>query len=351
MTRVKNLKWLIITTILVMVTISCQKENPQAITQNVPVVTEKGSPGLCDVITDLIAGQHTDVGEVIVTHDLLNIYVTYVISEPGWCITETHMHVAAEASGIPQTKKGNPKVGHFEYSGQHDCITEYTYTVPIQWNAGVEVVVAAHAVVKNDNSSGTKASKGKPISNEPSHETAWGAGVPFPGNNWAMYFYYTLCYEGGGGIGTESEPAYAFAPDGSGIGSPCFPTIPLQSEHGWGWLIGPYVENFSFELWALPSTCSHQLGFHVGYVEVQFKNGGKMDVSFRCFLGYSLQDVSLWVGSSPWSPAMGEIKPYEFPYKETNLGGAVIYTLYDVEYSGPVYMIGYALVYGVIHIG
>ena len=351
MTRVKNLNWLIITALLVMISFSCQKESQQTITQEPFVVTEKNTPGLCDVITDLVAGQHTDVGEVIVTHDLLNIYVTYVISEPGWCITETHMHVAADVTGIPQTKKGNPKVGQFDYSGQHDCITEYTYTVPIEWNAGDEVVVAAHAVVQNDNGTPTKAKGGKPSNSEPSHETAWGYGVPFPGNNWAMYFFYTLCYEGGGGPGTESEPAYAYAPEGSEIYSPCFPTIPLQSQHGWGWHLGPFTENYTFELWALPGTCNNLLGFHVGYVQVQFKNSGRMDVTFRCFLGYSFQDISLWVGSSPWTADMGSIQPYEFPLSETNLGGDMIYTFYDVEYSGPVFMIAYAKVYGVIHIG
>ena len=66
----------------------------------------------CVPTFDLIAGggnvkSAIDVGDVTVTNDCTNLYVTYRTT-PGWCITETHLHVAGSEVDIPQTKKGNP---------------------------------------------------------------------------------------------------------------------------------------------------------------------------------------------------------------------------------------------------
>jgi hypothetical protein len=82
--------------------------------------------------------------------------------------------VAATAEQIPQTGNGNPKVGHFDYKDTSiDCQSTYTFG-PISFGGvGSPFVVAAHAVVQT-------AGGGQ-------SETAWGAGAPFPGSNWAMY--------------------------------------------------------------------------------------------------------------------------------------------------------------------
>lgn len=98
---------------------------------------------------DLIAGQNTKVGTVVVWNDAYNLYVKYVITEPDWCLTETHLHVATALEYIPQTKKGNPIPGQFEYKGKHDCITEYTYEIELDWDPCTELFIAAHAVVKD----------------------------------------------------------------------------------------------------------------------------------------------------------------------------------------------------------
>ena len=60
-------------------------------------------------VTDLIAGQHIDVGDVTVWNDGDYLYVTYVVNEPGWYLTETHLHVACDWEDIPQTKKNNKR--------------------------------------------------------------------------------------------------------------------------------------------------------------------------------------------------------------------------------------------------
>jgi hypothetical protein len=118
------------------------------------------------------------VGEVEVTNDTDSLYVTYRITESGWLLNETHLHIANESEeGIPQTKKGNPKVGQFDYSEEHvPCVEEYTYEIPLNGLSG-EVYIAAHAAVDGTTT----------------HESAWGEGVEFNDDrNWAMYFTYTI---------------------------------------------------------------------------------------------------------------------------------------------------------------
>ena len=102
-------------------------------------------------VTDLIAGggnpkSAIEVGDVLVWNDAEYLYVKYVITDTDWCLTETHLHIAAPPEGIPQ-KNGNPIPGHFDYSMEHDCVTEFTYTIPMSWNVDEELYIAAHAVV------------------------------------------------------------------------------------------------------------------------------------------------------------------------------------------------------------
>ncbi len=102
----------------------------------------------------LYAGQTIEVGTVTVAEVGLNLEVTYDVTG-GWEISETHLHVAAGADcqaaldGIPQTGSGNPKVGHFEYKGDHDpTVTSVTYQIPLADLEGDFFAIAAHAVVK-----------------------------------------------------------------------------------------------------------------------------------------------------------------------------------------------------------
>lgn len=104
-----------------------------------------GAASSGDAIT-LYAGQDEPVGEVTITDDGTDLTVTYATTG-GWLLTETHLHVGETEADVPQTKKGNPKVGQFAYTGTHDPgVTTVTYVVPIPAGAD-DVVVAAHAVV------------------------------------------------------------------------------------------------------------------------------------------------------------------------------------------------------------
>ena len=95
----------------------------------------------------LIAGQYYEIGTVRVSDDGTDLTVEYIID--GACesveLTETHLHIAEDPEDIPQTNKGNPKIGNFEYSGA------LSFTIPLSMFSSppVTLYVAAHAVASN----------------------------------------------------------------------------------------------------------------------------------------------------------------------------------------------------------
>ena len=150
------------------------------------------------LIVDLIADGGNEetafkVGEFEVTNDEEYLYVTYrIMHEDDWVIAETHLQVAEEVGDIPQTKKGNPKVGKFDNSTDYDpCETEVEYTIPIPTNTDGTtvgtVIIAAHAAVQL--SEGFDPDTGYEIFR---YESTWVNGYDFLGNNWAMYFTYEI---------------------------------------------------------------------------------------------------------------------------------------------------------------
>jgi hypothetical protein len=135
------------------------------------------------LVADLLAGQHTDVGDVLVWNDLDYLYVKFVYDESlgGLGFSEVHLQVAYETwPDRTVTKKGNPIPGHFEYKHSNGYFTEYTFVYELEekgWDeCGALLMIAAHAVV--------------------GPETAWGCGtdncIGFIGKNWATYFEYEV---------------------------------------------------------------------------------------------------------------------------------------------------------------
>jgi len=103
-------------------------------------------------VTDLLAGQTLDVGDILVWNNGDTLYVQYVITDPDWCLTETHLQVATALTGIPQNKNGNPIPGHFEENDEHDCVSEVLYTYDLEekgWSSDDLLYIAAHAVVSS----------------------------------------------------------------------------------------------------------------------------------------------------------------------------------------------------------
>ncbi len=137
-----------------------------------------------DCTFPFIAGQHIQVGKIVVRNDLEHVYVRYEL-EDSWFLIETHLHVARTVEEIPQVN-GNPVPGLFDYQTQHDPpVQVFEYIIDIcsisdgNWNPGDEFVVAAHAEVWNmdvwDPENGFW------------EETAWGGDNDFPGDNWGKY--------------------------------------------------------------------------------------------------------------------------------------------------------------------
>ena len=44
--------------------------------------------------TPLLAGQFIDIGCVKISNDESELHITYVVDEPDWCMTKTHLHKA-----------------------------------------------------------------------------------------------------------------------------------------------------------------------------------------------------------------------------------------------------------------
>jgi hypothetical protein len=104
-------------------------------------------------VVDLLAGQDTDVGDVLVWNDGDNLYIQYVLDSP-WCLAEVHLEVATSEDDMPQTRSGNPQPGQFAVSDTFDakylnCTMETeVYEFPLgDVEPGDDLVIAAHAVV------------------------------------------------------------------------------------------------------------------------------------------------------------------------------------------------------------
>lgn len=127
----------------------------------------------------LYAGQNIAAGTVDVSNDATNLYVTFNLSG-DWCMTESHVAVATDPSGIPQTKTGNPIPGQFPYQHSYgSCVTTDTYTIPLDtWTAGTSLDIAAHAALFDTATYAV--------------ESGWAGSQDFSGKNWATYFSYTV---------------------------------------------------------------------------------------------------------------------------------------------------------------
>jgi hypothetical protein len=139
----------------------------------------------CDY--DLTAGQDYDAGKVEIyywaqgTNYWLEIKI---ISEDGWMISESQVHVDEGDDPIPATKKGNPKTGKFEYSTPATSTsTQHTYNIPLDAaldGCGV-LEIAVHVVVY------------KGTGEDRQEETGWGGSEDFGGSNWALKLHFPCC--------------------------------------------------------------------------------------------------------------------------------------------------------------
>ena len=136
-------------------------------------------PASNPVVTDLIASQHYDVGDVTIWNDADFLYVNYKLSIIWLRLFETHLHVATSLEGIPQSN-GNPVPGQFDHKTTHGrWVQNFTYKIPLErsWGSGKELYIATHATITG-------------VCNL--FATGWGDGIEFPGKKWSTYIIYTV---------------------------------------------------------------------------------------------------------------------------------------------------------------
>lgn len=140
------------------------------------------STGNCIQSKNLIAGQHNDVGDVLIERlSATQIKVTFKLDVPG-SITDTYVHVGTSLSDFPLNPKGQPKSGQFEYKteGHAAGTTEFSYLIDLTpaEAASETLLIGAHANVRYQ-------WNGRWLS-----DTAWGEGPRFTGRNWFMYMLF-----------------------------------------------------------------------------------------------------------------------------------------------------------------
>jgi len=95
--------------------------------------------------TDLIAGQHTDVGSVSIKYDATSVSVKTVVDTGQWCMTE--VKAAAGPMSAFTNKPGNPVPGKFPLKQAYQpCVTDSGW-LSMPKPAGWDYTVAVHATV------------------------------------------------------------------------------------------------------------------------------------------------------------------------------------------------------------
>lgn len=309
--------------------------------------------------TDLLAGQTTDAGDVCVSVVGSTLNVTYNTVVP-WDLTEAHLFVGATQANMPQTTKGNPKIGNFPFnSGTITGANTYTFTVDLTpwltvWGVNASMTsctshnlfVAAHSALRKDNGNGTFGS-----------ETGWGNGYALVDRgSWATGFQIEIgCTGETPKPEVKTETAFAFG----GAAATCFIGADFDRDgtddgiNRWGWSNGPLSEgDYQFDVYAAAGRCDLKKGTLVGTISVSYQSG-VATVTYRTkgtsFLGSSFEfnQTHLYVGSEPlprdkngeYTVAPGQ---YTLVNEYTKSLSEATYAIGGL--SGPVYVVAHAVV-------
>ncbi|MBI2300851.1 MAG: hypothetical protein HYU66_18230 [Armatimonadetes bacterium] len=137
---------------------------------------------------DLLAGQTTLAGHVLVNHNETTLVVRFE-TQDGWKLNGTHLDIEANCASVPQTRTGNPIPGKFKYKRTYSpAATSDSYTISMAaygfrlTDPVTCIAIAAHADLSLLDGNGAVVRT----------ETGWGDGEPFPGANWGMCMEYCL---------------------------------------------------------------------------------------------------------------------------------------------------------------
>lgn len=287
----------------------------------------------------LYAGQDIDAGTVCVSVEGENLKVTYQTKD-GWELTEAHLWLGENLSEMPQTRKGNPKIGNFPFnSGDIIGETSFSFYVPIADLGGEPylcdktIFVAAHAALRKDNGDGSYQT-----------ETGWADGDKFVDRgSWATFFSFTfVCTDD---PPEEKECETAFALGESGV---CFIESPWLDANRWGWTNGPLsAGSYSMEIYAGAGQCDTDKGTLVGQLQIEY-NGDSATVTYNMFEGFTMDETHLYIGNEPYA----RDKNGEFTVAPGQYGN--IHDLQDASsdtftiggLSGDIYVVAHAVACG-----
>lgn len=244
---------------------------------------------------DLIAGQNIDAGDVSVEVAGDSLLVTFETMD-GWELTEAHLWVGQELASMPQTKRGNPKIGNFPFaSGDISGDTLYVFLIPLSGFGGTDYatslcdqtfLIAAHAAVRKADGSGAFQS-----------ETGWGSGDSIVDRgSWAMYFNFNFTCDEQPPISESCETAFAYGDRKLWDIEDVSTGDPITNR--WGWQITVNPGDYSSQpIYAGAGQNDINKGTHVGNLVYAY-NGSSVTVNFEMFSGFLMEETHLYVGSS-----------------------------------------------------
>ncbi|UCH09801.1 MAG: hypothetical protein JSU61_11385 [Fidelibacterota bacterium] len=292
----------------------------------------------------LYAGQTMEAGAVSLSADGDTLYVAYQTTG-DWELLETHLWIGEDLADMPQTRKGNPKIGNFPYrSGSlEEGTTRFSFAIPVEVLGGEPYVcdrtfyLAAHAVVGQPDGNGGYET-----------ETGWADGDRFVSRgSWATFFSVILTCDDGGVDPEICETAFAF-------GNTCFLDIDEDGDGNgdfmrWGWTNGPLSEgSYSFPIYAGAGQCDTTKGTLVGELTVEYFNGTAV-VTYNIDAPYSTDETHLYVGNEILPRNVNNeftVAPGQYPIIHENLEGATIDSYTYTGLSGDIYVVAHAVVCG-----
>jgi hypothetical protein len=308
--------------------------------------------GTSEVVT-LWAGQTIDAGTVTVENDADYLYVTFSTAN-DWLLSETHLHVADSLASVPQNKKGNPKIGNFDYQRSYDPpASSDTYVIAkadLSLDGNNSIVIAAHASVVQLDAEG----------NVIEQETGWADGDRFVDKgSWATYFMYTWqeCETPPPPQESGTETAFAFGGDDA----TCFLDIDDDGDgendfNRWGWTNGALgAGSYTFDVYAGAGRCDLTKGTLVGTLSVDY-DGSTATVSFNTSgtnpdtdLLYTMVETHLYVGSEILATDVNgdfTVAPGQYPTIHDELANVTSDSYTISGLSGDIYVVAHATVAG-----
>lgn len=247
----------------------------------------------------LWAGQTIDAGDLIVSNDETNLYVT-VVSNGGFTGDENiKMWLGTDFSLLNGAGLSRPAAGGFPYKTTvSEGETTYTFTVALNaipfydvsscGNQAIHVVVHADVIALHED--GTT-----------SEETAWGGDTQGPGKAWWFYtdFVPACCEVTPPNPSEELGTAFAKGNYVFTISKKAnpenLPSLNL-SKNRWGWAVNlRETGSFNYELWVGAGLNDVSKGILVGNVSIDY-DGSQATITYSLFSGYTIEESHIYAG-------------------------------------------------------